>query len=234
MLAGKFSGLPAAATIFAAVCHDVGHPGVTNAFRTAVADELAITYNDRSVNENMHAAMAYRTLQLQGCGAFAHLSKDQYNMIRKLAIDMILGTDMAAHFDNLKQLTSMLEEFGPDPQGWENSTPALQWILHTADICSTARPFATADSWTDRLLSEFFLQGDREQELGLPISPLCDRKTVCRTSSQLGFVNFIVKPSFEALTGICEVGHCLGHLGNYRRQAQEKEQSKQRASVGAA
>lgn len=101
--------------------------------------------------------------------------KEQYTAIRKLAIELILGTDMATHFDNHKLCKRTVDESGPDPQRWEHPAIALQWMVHTADICSTARPFATADLWTDRLLDEFFLQGDRERELGLPVSPLCDR-----------------------------------------------------------
>lgn len=32
----------------------------------------------------------------------------------------------------------------------------------------------------------FYLQGDRELEMGLPISPLCDRSVTCIPESQLG------------------------------------------------
>ena len=43
--------------------------------------------------------------------------------------------------------------------------------------------------WTESLLEEFFRQGDKEKELGLPFSPLCDRNTTLIAESQIG--NFL-------------------------------------------
>ena len=48
-------------------------------------------------------------------------------------------------------------------------------------------------------MDEFFLQGDSEEELGLEISPLCDRKTTSVPESQVGFIQYVVQPSFEVL-----------------------------------
>lgn len=53
--------------------------------------------------------------------------------------------------------------------------------------------------WTMLLLEEFFRQGDKEQELGLPFSPLCDRNNTLVAESQIGFIEFIVEPSM----GVC-------------------------------
>lgn len=39
-------------------------------------------------------------------------------------------------------------------------------------------------------------KGDLEERLGIPISPLCDRRTVKRADSQIGFLNFVVRPAF--------------------------------------
>jgi hypothetical protein len=36
------------------------------------------------------------------------------------------------------------------------------------------------------LLEEFFRQGDKERELGLPFSPLCDRNNTLVAESQIG------------------------------------------------
>lgn len=41
--------------------------------------------------------------------------------------------------------------------------------------------------------------GDKEKELGLPVSPLCDRTTTQRASSQIGFIKFIIQPTYEIL-----------------------------------
>lgn len=49
------------------------------------------------------------------------------------------------------------------------------------------------------LLEEFFRQGDKERELGLPFSPLCDRNNTLVAESQIGFIDFIVEPSM----GVC-------------------------------
>ncbi|XP_023387807.1 calcium/calmodulin-dependent 3',5'-cyclic nucleotide phosphodiesterase 1C [Pteropus vampyrus] len=48
------------------------------------------------------------------------------------------------------------------------------------------------------------LQGDREAELGLPFSPLCDRKSTMVAQSQVGFIDFIVEPTFTVLTDMTE------------------------------
>eukprot|EP00435_Cladocopium_sp_Y103_P016138 s1071_g4.t1 len=50
--------LRTASCYIAALGHDVGHPGVNNAFMINSRHELAITYNDRSVLESFHAADA--------------------------------------------------------------------------------------------------------------------------------------------------------------------------------
>ncbi|XP_010216712.1 PREDICTED: calcium/calmodulin-dependent 3',5'-cyclic nucleotide phosphodiesterase 1B-like [Tinamus guttatus] len=47
-------------------------------------------------------------------------------------------------------------------------------------------------------------QGDKEAELGLPFSPLCDRTSTLVAQSQIGFIDFIVEPTFSVLTDVAE------------------------------
>ena len=58
--------------------------------------------------------------------------------------------------------------------------------------------------WTSSLLEEFFQQGDREKELGLPFSPLCDRNNTLVAESQIGFIEFIVEPSMQVCSDMLE------------------------------
>lgn len=216
--------------LFAACCHDVGHPGVTNQFRVAEQDDGAITYNDISVNENMHCALTYRTLQNKECNFLDGLSEAQAIAVRKLMIEIVLATDMARHFANLAKFKSIVEEKGGDPAKWESRVPFIEILVHLADISATTKSLRIALKWSERVMDEFFLQGDRERMAGRDISPLCDRRTVCLPSSQVGFVDFIVMPIFTAFGSCCDVGVCLKNLKAYRQHFSELKEKKEKAA----
>jgi calcium/calmodulin-dependent 3',5'-cyclic nucleotide phosphodiesterase len=71
----------------------------------------------------------------------------------------------------------------------EHRSKALCFLLHSADISNPAKPWEIHTRWTARIMEEFFQQGDREKQLSLPISPLCDRNTTSIPGSQLGNYN---------------------------------------------
>ena len=51
----------------AALCHDIDHPGHTNAFEINISSELAIMYSDDCVLEHHHAATTFRVLRRRRC-----------------------------------------------------------------------------------------------------------------------------------------------------------------------
>lgn len=46
-------------------------------------------YNDESVLENHHLAVAFKLLQNEGCDIFVNLSRKQRQTLRKMVIDMV-------------------------------------------------------------------------------------------------------------------------------------------------
>lgn len=105
---GKASPWERVAFFLAAMAHDVGHPGVTNSFLVASRDALAVTYNDRSVLENFHAAEAVRLLQSRPwTNVFGDCGAQEFNALRGLVVDLILSTDMASHFALLQSLDAV-------------------------------------------------------------------------------------------------------------------------------
>lgn len=46
-------------------------------------------YNDESVLENHHLAVAFKLLQNEGCDIFMNLTKKQRQTLRKMVIDMV-------------------------------------------------------------------------------------------------------------------------------------------------
>ncbi|XP_015210204.2 dual specificity calcium/calmodulin-dependent 3',5'-cyclic nucleotide phosphodiesterase 1A isoform X2 [Lepisosteus oculatus] len=188
------------AMIFAAAVHDYEHTGTTNNFHIQTRSDTAILYNDRSVLESHHVSAAYRLLQDDDeMNILYNLSKDDWRELRALVVEMVLATDMSCHFQQIKAMKNSLQQ----PEGIDKPK-ALSLLLHTADISHPAKNWDLHHRWTMSLLEEFFRQGDKEAELGLPFSPLCDRKSTMVAQSQIGFIDFIVEPTFTVLTDMTE------------------------------
>ncbi|XP_053506938.1 dual specificity calcium/calmodulin-dependent 3',5'-cyclic nucleotide phosphodiesterase 1C isoform X2 [Ictalurus furcatus] len=188
------------ALIFAAAVHDYEHTGTTNNFHIQTRSDTAILYNDRSVLESHHVSAAYRLLQDDDeMNILYNLSKDDWREFRALVVEMVLATDMSCHFQQVKAMKNFLQQ----PEGIDKPK-ALSLVLHTADISHPAKNWDLHHRWTSSLLEEFFRQGDKETELGLPFSPLCDRKSTMVAQSQIGFIDFIVVPTFTVLTDMTE------------------------------
>ncbi|XP_030607072.1 calcium/calmodulin-dependent 3',5'-cyclic nucleotide phosphodiesterase 1C [Archocentrus centrarchus] len=188
------------AMIFAAAVHDYEHTGTTNNFHIQTRSDAAILYNDRSVLESHHVSAAYRLLQDDDeMNILYNLSKDDWRELRALVVEMVLATDMSCHFQQVKAMKNFLQQ----PEGIDKPK-ALSLLLHTADISHPAKSWDLHHRWTTSLLEEFFRQGDKEAELGLPFSPLCDRKSTMVAQSQIGFIDYIVVPTFTVLTDMME------------------------------
>uniref|UniRef100_A0AAZ3R3J0 Phosphodiesterase n=1 Tax=Oncorhynchus tshawytscha TaxID=74940 RepID=A0AAZ3R3J0_ONCTS len=188
------------AMIFAAAVHDYEHTGTTNNFHIQTRSDTAILYNDQSVLESHHVSAAYRLLQDDDeINILYNLSKDDWRELRGLVVQMVLATDMSCHFQQLKHMKNFLQQ----PEGIDKPK-AMSLLLHTADISHPAKTWDLHHRWTASLLEEFFRQGDKEAELGLPFSPLCDRKSTMVAQSQIGFIDFIVVPTFTVLTEMTE------------------------------
>jgi len=200
-----------------AAIHDVGHPGFSNAFQSNSFSQAALTYNDISVLENFHVSSSFQMiLGVNGnsdWNIFQGMERNDFVTCKKLITEAVLGTDLALHFSKLEDIKDL------KPQGRRSSMKiqekdsnvnndtiftsyswkVMSFLMHMADICNTAKRRSTSVRWTNRLLSEFFKQGDKEKEMGLPISPLCDRDDTPLASSQLKFMNNFIRPSFEIL-----------------------------------
>ncbi|KAG2453156.1 hypothetical protein HYH02_002482 [Chlamydomonas schloesseri] len=86
------------AVYFAAIVHDLGHPGLNNDFLIATGDALAVRYNDRAPLENHHAASLFELVARPELNALAVLTTAERAAFRKLVIELVLATDMKQHF----------------------------------------------------------------------------------------------------------------------------------------
>ncbi|CAF1373638.1 unnamed protein product [Adineta ricciae] len=182
------------AMFIAAIVHDFEHTGTSNNFHIQSRSDVALTYNDRAVLENHHVSAAFRLMRIDDYNIIAEFTADEYKNFRHLVIEMVLATDMSSHFTQLKTMRSLLSM----PENIEKAK-ALALILHCADISHPGKPWNIHHIWTQSLIEEFFTQGEKEKQLGLPCSPLCDRENTLVAESQIGFIQYIVEPSFVVM-----------------------------------
>uniref|UniRef100_A0A2M4CS60 Phosphodiesterase n=1 Tax=Anopheles darlingi TaxID=43151 RepID=A0A2M4CS60_ANODA len=222
-LDGVFTPLEVCAALVAACIHDVDHPGLTNQFLINSSSELALMYNDESVLENHHLAVAFKLMQNDDCNILRNLPKKQRATFRKMVIDMVLSTDMSKHMTLLADLKTMVETKKVAISGNQGMSAAaaeprsggsgvllrlldsytdriqvLQNLVHCADLSNPTKPLPLYRRWVRRLMEEFFRQGDRERAAGMDVSPMCDRRSATVESSQVGFIDYIVHPLWEA------------------------------------
>ncbi|XP_029905005.1 cAMP-specific 3',5'-cyclic phosphodiesterase 4D isoform X3 [Myripristis murdjan] len=202
-LEAVFTDLEIMAVLFASAIHDVDHPGVTNQFLINTSSELALMYNDASVLENHHLAVGFKLLQEENCDIFQNLSKKQRDSLRKMVIDMVLATDMSKHMNFLADMKTMVETKKVTSLGvllldnYSDRIQVLQNMVHCADLSNPTKPLELYRQWTDRIMVEFFTQGDRERDKGMEISPMCDKHNASIEKSQVGFIDYIVHPLWE-------------------------------------
>jgi len=206
-----FSDLELFSMLFAAAIHDLEHTGTNNQFHINSKSELALLYNDQSVLENHHISAAFRLMRNPERNILEHLEDNQYRDFRSNVVAMVLSTDMANHFEKVEVIKNVIrkpkdywqsvlvDESTEYPRTMEKIR-IMELLLHCADISNCVKPWNIHTKFTGELLEEFFKQGDLEREMELDISPLCDRNTINIPQSQIGFITYIIEPTFALLS----------------------------------
>uniref|UniRef100_A0A5S6QA97 PDEase domain-containing protein n=1 Tax=Trichuris muris TaxID=70415 RepID=A0A5S6QA97_TRIMR len=200
----------------AAAIHDHDHPGRNNAFLIATRDPKAIIYNDRSVLENHHISSAWKVLMREENFFVENLSTSELNRFRHFVIETVLSTDLKYHYDLLMSFTDKASRRPLDMSNESDSLTLGRMILKLADVNSASKPPCIHQMWGQKILEEFFDQGDEEISRGLPVSDFMDRRTCNVAELQCSFMNHVVSPLLNALvqaellpvdeqTGRCEL-----------------------------
>ena len=193
----QLTPLETAASYLSGCVHDYEHPGVNNAYLVNTQSELAIRYNDRSVLENHHVSASFALAMIEDFDIYANMTPIDFAKVRSQIIDMVLSTDISQHFSTLSQFKNKF----PVSRGIvaDDRNLCFQVLIHAADISNPSKPWSVCHRWTRLVMAEFWAQGDKERDEGLPISYMMDRYTVNIAKTQIGFIDVIVWPTFDAL-----------------------------------
>ena len=88
---------------------------------------------------------------------------------------------------------------GNDKTKFEEQQFLLNFLIHIADLGHNCKNFKISIKWIKVLKEEFWMQGDKEREKGLPISFLCDRNNYDVPTSQIGFLKGFILTSYSCL-----------------------------------
>eukprot|EP00210_Caulerpa_lentillifera_P008559 g8164.t1 len=201
----EFTDIEILSMLMSATIHDVEHPGVTNHYHIRKQTNLAIKYNDKSVNENMHVTRAYEILLRDEDHMLNALSRDDYMTLRTLIINTVLSTDMAGHnalVDRFSKTFPCQNGFTLSSMSFKERDLLIQMIVHCADISNPTRPWKHSHKWSEKITEEMHLQGDKEKAMGWKPMALFDRRRSNIYEDQLYFLNIFVCPCFERFASV--------------------------------
>ena len=192
------SDLELFAMLFAAMCHDTDHDGLNNTFQRKAQTSLAQLAPDLPPLEMHHANVAITTLNMKHKGVLERWNEQAIGYFEKFVIRCILATDMERHKTYVEEFSHIRQAF--DKENEEHRILLGQIIIKAADLSNTVRNFSDAASLSKKLSDECFRQGDKETQLGLEISPMCDRNNATPVpKGQIGFYSFVAGPLMAEL-----------------------------------
>ncbi|KAI9224093.1 hypothetical protein BC828DRAFT_395535 [Blastocladiella britannica] len=213
--------------VLAALCHDVDHEGLTNAYHIATESQLATLYNDVCPMENHHAGLTVALLRSPH-SILRNLEPAEAKHFRQVITQLILATDMAKHdqvlSQGLKLVGTRLSVADP-----AHLTVLLQTILKAADLSNELRETPVADGWSSALYEELNLEMARLHRPPIPT----DVHGVSR--SQIDFLKTKVLPIWTCLDDlIAPAGRSAASLVRRVKDAIMRHEGRVLAAAAAA
>ncbi|KAL5966022.1 High affinity cAMP-specific 3'5'-cyclic phosphodiesterase 7A, partial [Taenia solium] len=188
--------------ILAAICHDIDHPGVNQAFLIETKQMLSIFYEVGSFQVFLHENFRnsrnrfWKIITPMFASQFSYSLESFPPFLFADATDISKQDEYLEQLENLTERRYLCEDYLPTH---EDVTLVMEVAIKCADISNPCRHWEACLQWANCITEEFFQQGDRESLLGLPVLPLMDRNKTTKAKVQIG------KPPF--LTPSLHVNH---------------------------
>ena len=210
-------------TLLSAMVHDIGHDGYNNAFHINSNSDIAVRSCYSSPLERHHLASAFAILAREN-SVLAGLELAERKQAQTWMRELILATDFGVHHSVISEFKALVELRGVVSASADKSAAwtaaafegdekilALKMAIKTADLGYLTKGEALCKGWTERVLEEFFTQGDTEKELGLPVSFGCDR-SLDVPQLQIGFYKTMITPMYTAMDLLVPMAQQLKNL----------------------
>eukprot|EP01059_Diplonema_ambulator_P034667 TRINITY_DN7896_c0_g2_i1.p1 TRINITY_DN7896_c0_g2~~TRINITY_DN7896_c0_g2_i1.p1 ORF type:complete len:562 (+),score=93.94 TRINITY_DN7896_c0_g2_i1:27-1688(+) len=195
-LADLFEPTECLTLLLAAMFHDADHHGLNNQFHLRSNHPSSIlletTSSDvASVLEIHHCNVAISVLTDRSIELLDALPDEKRTKVWRDMIACILATDMKEHGTFMRDAVQLKEDKS-------KKLLMMQILLKCADIANLSKPFEQASKWGSLVQEEFYVQGDKERELGLEVHVAFDRyRAEELRNNSLSFLRGVAIPYFK-------------------------------------
>jgi hypothetical protein len=188
--------------LLSALVHDVNHPGHTNGFEILLRTELALKYNNESILEQHHAAVAFLLMRPAYSDVLIHFRDSDRRELRSLMVNCILATDMARHSELVSAASDRVSRARESSESsTEDQLLSCKLLLHASDVSNPIRPFKLAALWSRRICQEMNDQAAAEAELGFPVQPhMVVKSDVALAKNELFFATTFILPLWHNMS----------------------------------
>ena len=191
-------------------------------YQVELSSEVATIYNCKSPLENFSVSCALGLADEMGL--FSNMPRNLAKRTRGEIIELVLATDMAAHFNIMSSFGSLVAAKGMQSaisrcngeaqktlkdagmggidilsEPPETRMLILKVAIKVSDLGHCCLSWEEHIAWCERLEAEFFTQGDFERVEALNVSPLMNRHQpgVCDHRNSVGFFQMFVIPMLD-------------------------------------
>ena len=121
-------------------------------------------------------------------------------------MDGVLGTDVSHHFEYLSKFENRMAGglTNEKLEKKEDVLLVLTYVIKCADMSNPSRPPRLNRLWVDRVMNEFFEQGDLEKDKSFDVTMFYDRQKPNVAKCQTGFIDFLVRPMYLKLINFAQ------------------------------
>lgn len=188
------------AVVVAAICHDVDHYDFDDESRSEIA--LSVLYRNRPIMEMHHCEQTINIISQAEQNIFENVEPEQQAILWQTIISLILGTDMAKHFELVNKYSALVY-----PQNMLNlQIPAHkllleQMIIKMGDASAACRLFQINDRWS-RTAYKSSLPEEERKAIGQ--NRFKDDVFLLIAEQQVGFINIISRPILRGLVEVAK------------------------------
>jgi GAF domain-containing protein len=189
------------ALYLACATHDVDHRGTNNRFQQQAHTTLFEEYVSSTMEEH-HANFSLTLITAPGHNILDTLPSKAFKRVISVMKRSIIATDLGLYFQRKPLLTKLIEEGTLDLVNdsiHRNLVRSL--LMNCCDLSAMYRPFPVVVGVVDQIYEEFFKQGDKELQMGMPISEaLMDRSKENEIpQQQVGFLKNVCEGQYSLL-----------------------------------